>query len=221
MPTILIAEDETAIAQTVLYALRAEGWQAEHVLLGGEVLPRLRKTGKFAVEPEGPLPHHLQEEPLASLRVKIDMVKEARNLFGTGRAKALWSHLGLPDVPAAPPPRESEPQQALAMLLDAGLPDNAEGVRQRIERAFEDEDARMSLLPYGIRVNHEPEGFYISNRAAFIHSCFNATDYAHGRWRRVLRRLPGAHASSCRFNGDNTRATFIPSDLLDMVHIDA
>ncbi len=46
MPTtILIAEDESAIAQTVLYALRAEGWQAEHVLLGGEVLPRLRRGG--------------------------------------------------------------------------------------------------------------------------------------------------------------------------------
>lgn len=46
MPTtILIAEDETAIAEAVLYALRAEGWQAEHVLLGGEVLPRLRRGG--------------------------------------------------------------------------------------------------------------------------------------------------------------------------------
>ena len=45
MPTILIAEDESAIAQTVLYALRAEGWRAEHVLLGGEVLPRLRQGG--------------------------------------------------------------------------------------------------------------------------------------------------------------------------------
>lgn len=45
MPTILIAEDEGAIAETVLYALRAEGWQAEHVLLGGEVLPRVRRGG--------------------------------------------------------------------------------------------------------------------------------------------------------------------------------
>ena len=45
MPTILIAEDESAIAQTVLYALRAEGWNAEHVLLGGEVLPRVRRGG--------------------------------------------------------------------------------------------------------------------------------------------------------------------------------
>ena len=43
--TILLAEDESAIAETVLYALRAEGYAAEHVLLGGEVLPRLRRAG--------------------------------------------------------------------------------------------------------------------------------------------------------------------------------
>ena len=42
-PTILLAEDETAIADTVLYALRSEGFVAEHVLLGGEVLPKVRE----------------------------------------------------------------------------------------------------------------------------------------------------------------------------------
>ena len=46
MPTtILIAEDETAIADTVVYALQAEGYAAEHVLLGGHVLPRVRRGG--------------------------------------------------------------------------------------------------------------------------------------------------------------------------------
>jgi two-component system, OmpR family, catabolic regulation response regulator CreB len=45
MPTILIAEDESAIADTVVYALRSEGFAAEHCLLGGEVVPRLRGGG--------------------------------------------------------------------------------------------------------------------------------------------------------------------------------
>lgn len=45
VPNILIAEDESAIAQTVLYALRSEGFAAEHCLLGGEVAPRLRAGG--------------------------------------------------------------------------------------------------------------------------------------------------------------------------------
>jgi two-component system catabolic regulation response regulator CreB len=45
MPTILLAEDEPAIADAVLYALRAEGFAAEHCLLGGEVVPRVRAGG--------------------------------------------------------------------------------------------------------------------------------------------------------------------------------
>ncbi len=45
MPTVLIAEDEPAIADTVLYALRSEGIAAEHCLLGREVAPRLRAGG--------------------------------------------------------------------------------------------------------------------------------------------------------------------------------
>jgi two-component system catabolic regulation response regulator CreB len=45
MPTILLAEDETAIADTVLFALRADGFAAEHVLLGGDALARVRRGG--------------------------------------------------------------------------------------------------------------------------------------------------------------------------------
>ena len=44
-PTILLAEDETAIADTVVYALRSEGFAVEHCLLGGDVLPRIRAGG--------------------------------------------------------------------------------------------------------------------------------------------------------------------------------
>lgn len=45
MPTILVAEDEPAIADAVLYALRSEGMDAQHCLLGREVAPRVRAGG--------------------------------------------------------------------------------------------------------------------------------------------------------------------------------
>ncbi|RNF86379.1 two-component system response regulator CreB [Montanilutibacter psychrotolerans] len=46
MPRILLVEDETAIAETVLYALRAEGFEASHCLTGGEAL-RLAASTAF------------------------------------------------------------------------------------------------------------------------------------------------------------------------------
>jgi len=42
MPRILVVEDENAIADAVLYALRTDGMQAQHCLLGREALQRLR-----------------------------------------------------------------------------------------------------------------------------------------------------------------------------------
>jgi two-component system, OmpR family, catabolic regulation response regulator CreB len=45
MPRILLVEDETAIAQTVLYALRADGHQVEHFHLGQEALAAARGGG--------------------------------------------------------------------------------------------------------------------------------------------------------------------------------
>jgi two-component system catabolic regulation response regulator CreB len=46
MPRILLVEDEPAIAETVLYALRTEGFQARHCLTGGEAL-RLARDEAF------------------------------------------------------------------------------------------------------------------------------------------------------------------------------
>lgn len=42
MPRVLLVEDETAIAETVMYALRAEGFEAAHCLTGGDALLRAR-----------------------------------------------------------------------------------------------------------------------------------------------------------------------------------
>ncbi|MEO8160730.1 MAG: response regulator, partial [Arenimonas sp.] len=42
MPRILVVEDESTIADAVLYALQADGMQAGHCLLGREALRQLR-----------------------------------------------------------------------------------------------------------------------------------------------------------------------------------
>ena len=46
MPRILVVEDETAIADTVLYALHADGHAVRHCLLGGDAL-RLQREHPF------------------------------------------------------------------------------------------------------------------------------------------------------------------------------
>jgi len=43
MPSILLVEDETAIADTVLYALRADGFEAEHCVTGQDALQAARE----------------------------------------------------------------------------------------------------------------------------------------------------------------------------------
>lgn len=44
MPRVLLVEDESAIADTVLFALRAEGFEARHCLTGGQALKEAGET---------------------------------------------------------------------------------------------------------------------------------------------------------------------------------
>ena len=44
-PQVLIVEDETAIADTIVYALRSEGFGAQHCVLGAQALEHLRQGG--------------------------------------------------------------------------------------------------------------------------------------------------------------------------------
>ncbi len=91
MPTILIAEDEAAIADTVVYALQAEGYAAEHVLLGGQVLPRLRRGGIDMVILDVGLPDCSGLDVCRQLR----MESEVPVLFLTARDGELDRVLGL------------------------------------------------------------------------------------------------------------------------------
>ncbi len=90
-PAILIAEDETAIAETVLYALRSEGFTAEHVLLGGEVAPRVRAGGVDLVVLDIGLPDITGFEVCRALRA----FSEVPVIFLSARAGEIDRVVGL------------------------------------------------------------------------------------------------------------------------------
>jgi len=107
MPKVLIAEDEIAIADAVLYALRSEGLEAEHCLLGREVLPRVRAGGIDVVLLDVGLPDASGFDVCRELRA----VSEVPVIFLTARFdevdRVLGLELGADDYIAKPfSPRE-------------------------------------------------------------------------------------------------------------------
>jgi two-component system catabolic regulation response regulator CreB len=90
-PTILIAEDESAIADTIAYALRAEGYAAEHVLLGGAVVQRVQAGGIDLVVLDVGLPDMNGFDVCRALRA----VSDVPVIFLTARSAELDRVLGL------------------------------------------------------------------------------------------------------------------------------
>lgn len=91
MPKVLIAEDEVAIADAVVYALRTEGLDVEHCLLGQEVLSRVRNGGIDVVILDIGLPdisgfdvcrqlRHFSDVPVLFLTARSDEVDKILGL---------------------------------------------------------------------------------------------------------------------------------------------
>ena len=96
MPLILIVEDEPAIADTVLYALRSEGLEAEHCLLGREVVPRVRAGGVDVVVLDVGLPDRSGFDVCRELRSASEAwVSEVPVIFLTARNEEIDRVLGL------------------------------------------------------------------------------------------------------------------------------
>ncbi|MEO8366722.1 MAG: two-component system response regulator CreB [Pseudoxanthomonas sp.] len=96
MPLVLIAEDEPAIADAVMYALRSEGLQAEHCLLAGEVLPRVSAGGVDVVVLDIGLPDGNGFDVCRELRRSRDAwVREVPVIFLTARNEEIDRVLGL------------------------------------------------------------------------------------------------------------------------------
>ena len=107
MPKVLVAEDETAIADAVVYALRSEGLQAEQCALGRDVVPKVRAGGIDVVVLDVGLPDMSGFDVCRELR----SFSEVPVLFLTARNdeidRVLGLELGADDYVAKPfSPRE-------------------------------------------------------------------------------------------------------------------
>lgn len=91
MSRVLVAEDETAIVDAIVYALASEGFEVEHCALGGQVVPRVRGGGIDVVVLDVGLPDASGFDVCRELRTFSDVPV----LFLTARSAEVDRVLGL------------------------------------------------------------------------------------------------------------------------------
>jgi len=107
MSKVLVAEDEAAIADAVLYALRSEGIEAEHCLLGRDVVPKVRSGAVDVVILDVGLPDMSGFDVCRELRLFSDVPILFLTARGDEIDKVLGLELGADDYVAKPfSPRE-------------------------------------------------------------------------------------------------------------------
>lgn len=185
--------------------------------LAHEVLPQIRKTGEYAMQPRrDPTRESMDITRDAPLAARVDAVRVARSLFGRERAAMLWNDLGLPAVPDVD---EFGYKGAAHDLLDRLLSHRIEGksVRALLLLAMDgDEAARVALMTFGIKPSDEREGFWLGHTAAEVRNVLSVGGYIDGSWRVVMRRLPGVVAGERQsFFGLQSRTTWFPLSVLD------
>ena len=160
-----------------------------------EVLPSIRKTGRYAT-PSAP-------DPEAALASQIRLVELALQIKGPDAAKDLWRQLALPGfdtVMGAPPPQPvvaQAPWDCLATLMAYRLPTGTVAelladLQSPMADVFH-ADASKALGQLGLRI--EPRrraAVAISNTSPRLEAVYHGTVWARRGWRQALLALPGA-----------------------------
>ncbi|MGH8053477.1 MAG: two-component system response regulator CreB [Stenotrophomonas sp.] len=147
---VLVVEDEAAIADTLLYALRSEGYAASHCALGREALERLRGEGADVVVLDVGLPDLGGFEVCRQLRT----FSQVPVIFLTARNdefdRVLGLELGADDYVTKPfSPREmvarvrARLRRGAATASSAASPGTAAGWRQCGRFAIDEEGRRI------------------------------------------------------------------------------
>ena len=170
MSRILVVEDESTIADAVLYALRAEGLSVEHCLLGREALSLLRDQPFDVVILDVGLPDVTGFEVCRELRV----FSQVPVIFLTARGgeidRVVGLELGADDYVVKP----FSPRELVAR------------VRARLRRGHGTADAAHGWRELGT-FSHDPEG----QRIRFAGKMLELTRYEYRLMAALLARPGG------------------------------
>lgn len=163
--------------------------------LAHEVLPAIRRTGRYAPAGSGPAAPVADMD--APLDARVAAVRCAERLYGRVRARAVWSALGLPDVPEAPAAAETDPEACLAALLSAVHDGRMVG-----DLVAAGDDAAL----VGIGVRRGDGGLWIAS----AHPVMREIMAGWPRFFRTLAALPGAMVKTMKFGRLCSKAVFVP-----------
>ena len=164
MPRILLVEDEPAIAETVLYALRMEGFEAQHCLTGSAALAEAQRAHYDLAVLDVGLPDIGGFALCRELRRVRDLPVIFLTAQGAEADRLLGFELGADDYIAKPfSPRELVARVRVALRRGA----TAIAAPQRFE--------------------HDPEG----KRIRYLGQALDLTRYEYGLLAALLQR-PGA-----------------------------
>ncbi len=147
-PCVLVVEDEAAIADTVLYALRSEGYGARHCVLGRQALEQLREGGFDVVVLDVGLPDLNGFEVCRSLR----RFSQVPVIFLTARNdeidRVLGLELGADDYMAKPfSPRELVARVRARLRRPGSSLSASDGWQQQGAFAIDREGRRIRFGP--------------------------------------------------------------------------
>lgn len=216
-PQEVIIVSEAGVFRLVFTSRKEEAERFKR-WLAHEVLPTLRRTGRFDLDDTPP--EAIGADPISVVTTKLALVREARMLFGHQQARAIWRQLALPSLPIdeTETPR-GEAGEVLWTILMAEASQGRSVRRLLLDAMEEDEIARATLKLCGIRqmdMDGEP-GFWIANRAQFIAKCLEGTSWGRTMtWRIALKRLDGARSGGVHSTDGFAQAgVWLPERYLD------
>lgn len=108
------AQELSIISESGMYAAifksRRDEAQRFRKWVTADVLPELRKTGRYVLHDQAPAPQVSSDFDPPRLIAGVSVVREARRLFGTRAARNIWAQLGLPiSIVDSAPTAEGDP----------------------------------------------------------------------------------------------------------------